>query len=213
VAIDQAAALATSQVRKGVAAGLLAATLMIGLTSLALIVGPRLGIRRLSEQGSVALLRGRPRYALFFFVLHLIYGGTAGALFAVTEEKPSTAKGLVYGLLLWAVALIVYSPLVGWDLLERSSHSISISFLAAHLLYGATIGFLLAPNRPQRGRLRLSSREVMNPPTKRPAAPKSSRNVTPPCTLSSRLPARNPMIAGKPAPQSQRPSTHIDVQK
>jgi hypothetical protein len=141
------AAICSRRVRKGVAAGVLATALMSGLLSF----DPAFGRAGFPEVGQRALaaLRAHPSWALFFLALHFIYGGAAGALFSLLSDKPTAPRGLIFGLLLWGVALVVYAPLLSMGFLGRFVPLLGPFLLPSHLLFGATLGFLLAGPPPR----------------------------------------------------------------
>jgi hypothetical protein len=128
------------RLRDGALAGLLATLLMTAL----LCAAPSLSGRDAAEASErlCALARAHaPAFALGL-VLHFGYGALAGALFAIIHPGATVGSGISYGLLLWAVAVTVYSPLCGLGFLARAEPALAAMVLPAHLLYGAVLGAL-----------------------------------------------------------------------
>ncbi|MDQ0756404.1 DUF6789 family protein [Arthrobacter sp. B3I4] len=73
---------------------------------------------------------------------HLGYGMAAGALYAMLGKKKSTpATGLAYGAVLWAAGYEGWLPALGvLPPAHRDKPGRAWTMLAAHLLYGATLG-------------------------------------------------------------------------
>lgn len=73
---------------------------------------------------------------------HLGYGVVGGALYAILLRKKSTpASGLVYGAVVWAAGYEGWLPALGiLPPAHRDEPGRTWTMLAAHLLYGATLG-------------------------------------------------------------------------
>jgi hypothetical protein len=83
------------------------------------------------------------------FALHLLAGGVAGLLFAVTVsivrfEVPLVLQGLGLGALLWLLTIAFHENVTGvhpWKN-EMGLGPVAASLLG-HLLYGGTLGILM----------------------------------------------------------------------
>ena len=83
-------------------------------------------------------------------LMHLAVAGIYGVIFALVVQalsgrwslspKPALyLVGVAYGLLLWLVARLVVLP----DLNQTLGDITALNFLAAHILYGVALGYLL----------------------------------------------------------------------
>lgn len=99
---------------------------------------------------------------------HFGFGATAGALFGMARESldlplPPVAQGVGYGLLIYTVSYFGWIPAA--DVLpppHRDRPGRQPSMLAAHVVYGAALGALLARrshDRPARQRFAGTDRE------------------------------------------------------
>jgi hypothetical protein len=98
---------------------------------------------------------------------HFGFGAMAGALFGIARESmdlplPAVAQGVGYGLLVYTVSYFGWLPAA--DVMPRPDHDRpgrQPSMLAAHVVYGAALGALLARRhreRPARRHLAESDR-------------------------------------------------------
>lgn len=75
---------------------------------------------------------------------HLGYGSAMGGVYACTAEKvsaPPLAKGVIYGLLVWAIGYLGWLPLAGiLNMPDEQSTRRNILMIAAHVIWGATLG-------------------------------------------------------------------------
>ncbi len=77
-------------------------------------------------------------------IFHLSYGGFFGAVFTAVTQKVTIGKGLLLGLLLWFIMQIVVFPFLGWGFFGTAiTPKIAVATLVLHLVYGATLGWLL----------------------------------------------------------------------
>lgn len=75
---------------------------------------------------------------------HLAYGGVAGGVLSLLTRPVTVAKGLGWGVLLWAVMGIAWLPFLGWGLFGTSiSPRVAVATLVLHVIYGATLGWLV----------------------------------------------------------------------
>jgi hypothetical protein len=76
---------------------------------------------------------------------HLGYGATAGAALTATFRRPAVWHALALAVLLWAVMGLVWLPYLGWGLFGTAiTVKIALATLMLHLVYGLTLGLLLA---------------------------------------------------------------------
>jgi hypothetical protein len=88
-------------------------------------------------------------------ILQFAYGAIWGGLLG-TIRVETVGRGIALGLGLWLMMLIFYMPMAGIDVFDvATSKGIWIATLIGHLIYGYTLGWLLA--RDQR---RSSPREI-----------------------------------------------------
>jgi len=150
------------RILKGAAAGVVATTamsvLMLGTRRLGLLGEPpprRLTRRLLSPLGP--LEPGGRTLDATALAAHFAYGASLGALFGLLPGTPTRARGVLYGLGVWAANYVVALPALGLmpparkDRVGRPS-----SMIAAHLLYGAALAACyrqVAPVVPLRGKV------------------------------------------------------------
>lgn len=87
-------------------------------------------------------------------VMHLAFGAGAGAVFeparrALRLPVPAALQGAVFGTAVWAVSYMGWVPALGiMPPPERDRPGRPAIMLAAHWVYGAGLGFLLAASTP-----------------------------------------------------------------
>ena len=91
---------------------------------------------------------------------HVGYGTTVGALYGPLSQRvkgPAVVKGMGYGVVVWAVSYLGLLPALGL-MRPATQHAPQRNALmiAAHLVWGATLGLLTAMWMP-RGRERATS--------------------------------------------------------
>jgi hypothetical protein len=90
------------------------------------------------------LLPGLPDRAadVVTVVTHALYGGAAGAAYALLPlPRRSSTTGTGFGLLLWAAGYEVWVPLVGaLPPAHRDHRGRVATMIAAHLVFGAVLG-------------------------------------------------------------------------
>ena len=95
----------------------------LGLTSAHLTIGPALG-----------------------WALHFLIGMSFALLYAAVFERrlPGTPliRGLLYGLLVFVVAQLVFMPLVGGGVFSRGDVELLTGSLVGHLVYGGLTGWI-----------------------------------------------------------------------
>ena len=79
---------------------------------------------------------------------HFTYGGFWGAVLAASTQRATIWKGLVLGIFLWLLMQIAVFPFLGWGFFGVAiTPLISVATLILHLVYGATLGWLLDRKR------------------------------------------------------------------
>jgi hypothetical protein len=96
-----------------------------GLVATMLLTGPLLFIGPLSPP---------------LLAAHVLYGAFAGGVYGIAVEPGSLGRAVLYGLLLWAVALAVYAPLCGFGFLAARAPRLAAAALPLHLLWGLLVG-------------------------------------------------------------------------
>jgi hypothetical protein len=75
---------------------------------------------------------------------HLAYGGLWGAILSSLTRPVTIWKGIGLGVLLWLVMQITVLPFLGWGLFGAGiTPKIAGATLILHLIYGATLGWLM----------------------------------------------------------------------
>ncbi|HEX3647385.1 MAG TPA: DUF6789 family protein [Pseudonocardiaceae bacterium] len=91
---------------------------------------------------------------------HLAYGTVAGAVFAGLVRRVAVWQAVVFAVVLWVLMGLVWLPYLGWGVFGTGlTPKIAVATLVLHLVYGLTLGLLLA--RRTRRHLTVSSRERM----------------------------------------------------
>lgn len=77
-------------------------------------------------------------------LFHVIYvTGVTTLYLTYVQERPTFAKALGFALLLWAVVLLVFFPLVGWGPLGLNiGPQLIVAALVPHLLYALLLWWL-----------------------------------------------------------------------
>lgn len=75
---------------------------------------------------------------------HLLYGGVAGGLLAVLTRPVTVAKGVGWGVLLWALMGVAWLPFLGWGMFGTEiSPRVTVATLVLHLIYGVSLGWFM----------------------------------------------------------------------
>jgi hypothetical protein len=150
---------------RSLARGALAGTAATVVMSAVMAAGKRRGLlgrappRRITERllRRVHPLAGVPRPATrrLSALAHFAFGAASGALFeALAPRLPvrrPVAAGAAYGALVWAGSYAGWAPVLGLHPpAHRDRPGRQAVMLAAHLVYGATLG-LLGARRPRSG--------------------------------------------------------------
>jgi uncharacterized membrane protein YagU involved in acid resistance len=95
----------------------------LGLASAHLTIGPALG-----------------------WILHFIVGMLLGLVYAAVFDRrlpgPPLTRGLLYGILVFVVAQLVFMPLVGGGVFSRGDVELLAGSLFGHLVYGGLTGWI-----------------------------------------------------------------------
>lgn len=101
--------------------------------------------QRLEEVAHVDDKVDSPEHLALTMVNHFGYGGACGAIFGALLERPTTAKGVAFGLAVWAGSYLGWLPALG---LHRSAKHEpaprNALMIAAHVVFGAALGMSLA---------------------------------------------------------------------
>jgi uncharacterized membrane protein YagU involved in acid resistance len=109
-------------------------------------LAPKQIVRNTARQANVGRLRRRKRN-LIGWIAHFAFGTVTGALFPLVLSRapgPAAIKGGIYGLAVWAASYLGWLPAAGIlpPATEQSKRR-NISLVAAHLVWGATVGILV----------------------------------------------------------------------
>jgi uncharacterized membrane protein YagU involved in acid resistance len=100
----------------------------LGLASAHLVLGPALG-----------------------WILHFLIGTLLALIYAAVFDRrlpgPALARGLLYGVLVFVVAQLVFMPLVGGGVFSRGDVELLAGSLLGHLVYGGLTGWIYDGNR------------------------------------------------------------------
>lgn len=78
---------------------------------------------------------------------HLVYGGVWGGLLAISTKPVTLAKGIGLGIFLWFLMQVIVLPVLGWGVFGTAiTPRIAGATLVLHLIYGATLGWLVDRN-------------------------------------------------------------------
>lgn len=136
-----------ARLRRGFGWGVVATLAM----SIPMIIGMLTGVAPMPQPIPVAIVGtvlggALPQPALMAFggLSHLLYGGFWGAVLAAVAKPATVGKGLLLGLGLWLIMQVVFLPFLGWGLFGTGiTPAIAVATLVLHLIYGATLGWLL----------------------------------------------------------------------
>lgn len=130
--------------------------------SVLMVIGVTSGVspmpRPIPEAISSKVLGGSPQLLVLLLAVagHLAYGGTWGAVLAALVRPATVWKGIALGGFLWLLMQIAVLPFLGWGLFGIAiTPRIAGATLILHLVYGATLGWLLdrkesSPRRTER---------------------------------------------------------------
>ena len=135
---------------RAVAAGLIGTAAMtalllvepsIGLPKIAMgqVLGSSLGLA--SALPSVGPALGWGLHFVIGALLALVYAG----LLARRLPGPPLVRGVLYGLLVFVLAQVVFMPFVGGGLFSRGDVELILGSLLGHLLYGGLVGWVYGP--------------------------------------------------------------------
>lgn len=90
-------------------------------------------------------LEGKPVVMATAAGAHLLYGGLFGGILGTVSDRVSVGHGVALGIGLWAVALVVVFPVLGWGVAGLSlGPRPAVATLALHVVYGTVLGIGLA---------------------------------------------------------------------
>ena len=131
--------------KRAALAGLVATAVMTALW----LVEPQLGLARLAVGNILStLLAVATAYAsvgpAVGWTIHLVIGVTLALIYAAAFvgrlPGPPITRGLLYGLLIFLLAQLVFAPLVGAGTFSRGDPPTLIGSLIGHLVYGGLLG-------------------------------------------------------------------------
>lgn len=115
---------------------------------------PRQITRQLAQWAHVAHRLDREEETAATYVSHFGYGTTVGGLYGLICEsglRPSAGSGAAYGLFVWAGSYLGLLPALGLlSPATRHPPRRTLLMIAAHLVWGATLGALLQLLHPTR---------------------------------------------------------------
>ena len=132
-------------VKRAIAAGVIGTAVMTGVLLWAPLAGlPKLAIGELLSTFlavSVAVFQVGPVggwliHGLVGIALALVYAG----VFAKRLPGTPVARGMLYGVLVFVVAQLVFMPAVGAGLFSRGDVAMIVGSLIGHLVYGGLVG-------------------------------------------------------------------------
>jgi uncharacterized membrane protein YagU involved in acid resistance len=133
--------------RRAALAGLVGTAAMTALW----LVEPKLGLPRLAVGNILSsLLAVVTAYAsvgpVVGWAIHLAVGVTLSLVYAAALvgrlPGPPIIRGLLYGLLIFILAQLVFMPLVGAGVFSRGDPPMLIGSLTGHLVYGGLVGVI-----------------------------------------------------------------------
>lgn len=135
------------RLRRGFVCGVLATVAM----SIPMVVGMLTGMAPMPRPIPIAVVGtalggGLPQPAMMALgaISHLAFGGFWGAVLAQMVEPVTVGKGILLGIGLWLIMQVVFLPYIGWGLFGTAiTPMIAVVTLVLHLIYGATLGWLL----------------------------------------------------------------------
>jgi uncharacterized membrane protein YagU involved in acid resistance len=131
--------------RRAALAGLVATAVMTALW----LVEPQLGLSRLAVGNILSsLLAVVTAYGsvgpVVGWTIHLVVGVTLSLVYAAAFvgrlPGPPVTRGLLYGLVIFLFAQLVFVPLVGGGAFSKGDPSMLIGSLIGHLVYGGLLG-------------------------------------------------------------------------
>jgi len=122
--------------------------------SLLMIVGLATGMSPMPKPIPAAIVEQvlgqetpKPLIMVLAAIAHLGYGGFWGAVLAATTRPVTIWKGVAMGLFLWLIMQVAVLPFLGWGVFGAAiTPKIAVATLILHLVYGATLGWLLDRN-------------------------------------------------------------------
>ena len=97
-------------------------------------------IRLLMNLGGGNLSQGSA-WADHFIVGSLIWGLTFGATESMTERPAYWLKGVIFGVIAWALMMMAFMPLAGSGFFgAKIGPSVAVGMLVLHLVFGAVLG-------------------------------------------------------------------------
>lgn len=116
---------------------------------------PKLIMMRTSQKAGLWKNLKEPWRSILTWVTHFGFGTTAGTLYSIVNGKihiPSVIKGILFGLLVWTSSYLGWIPKLG-ILPPANKHPTrrALLMIAAHVVWGATLGLLVERLEKSRG--------------------------------------------------------------
>ena len=119
-------------------------------------IPPRQITRRLARSIGVDREMEAPQETAATYLNHFAYGTGAGAAYGAIEAHipaPAVAKGIAYGLGVWALSYLGWLPATGmYRPATREPAGRNIMMIAAHVVWGGVLGWLTERWAPRGGR-------------------------------------------------------------
>jgi uncharacterized membrane protein YagU involved in acid resistance len=132
---------------RAAAAGLIGTGVMTAL----LLVEPSVGLPKIAMGQVLSTSLGLISAHLTIgpavgWILHFIVGILLALVYAAVFDRrlpgPALTRGLLYGVLVFVVAQLVFMPLVGGGVFSRGDVELLAGSLLGHLVYGGLIGWI-----------------------------------------------------------------------
>jgi uncharacterized membrane protein YagU involved in acid resistance len=114
------------------------------MTVVGVFIAPMMGIPRMNPADMLAGQMGGN--AILGWLGHVMIGITLAIFYAVIQSRipgPPAIRGALFGLLPWAMAMLMVMPMMGMPLFGGAA-STAVGSLIGHLVYGATVGAIYA---------------------------------------------------------------------
>ena len=123
---------------------------------------PRTVTLNLADTADERMAMSKPQRDIATTAAHFGYGAAAGGLYAAIEQRlpgPPVAKGIGWGLIVWAGSYLVLLPALRLHRpATREPAGRNVMMILAHVVWGASLGAMTAKAAPSSGRSASSSR-------------------------------------------------------
>jgi uncharacterized membrane protein YagU involved in acid resistance len=138
---------------RAAAAGLVGTAVMTAL----LLVEPSVGLPKIAIGQILSTSLGLASAHLasgpvLGWVIHFVIGMLLALLYAAVFDRrlpgPALGRGLLYGVLVFVAAQLVFMPLVGGGVFSRGDTELLAGSLLGHLVYGGLTGWIYGGSPP-----------------------------------------------------------------